>query len=53
MYVYIFYVYYFTCKKICLHIMYMAGACGGQRTVLDPLKLELQTAVTPHVLCAC
>ena len=31
------------CQYVCLCIMYMSGAYGGHKKVLDPLELELQT----------
>lgn len=33
------------CQYVCLCIMYMSGAYGGHKKVLDPLELELQLAV--------
>lgn len=37
------------CLKVYMHTRCMPGACRGQRRVLDPLELQLQTAVRPHV----
>lgn len=37
------------CLHICLCIMYMPSAEGGQKTASDLLKLELQQVVSHHV----
>lgn len=32
--------------NICMHILCLSGAFGGQRMPLDPLELELQTIMS-------
>lgn len=37
----------YTCVYLCVGIHMSADACGGQKKVLDPLKLELQSNCEP------
>lgn len=40
----LFYVYEY-CVCMCVHVLYVNGDLGGQKTVSDPFELELQTTV--------
>lgn len=40
------------CVPVCGYVQVSAGPCGGQKRVLDPLEVELQTVVS-EVSCDC
>lgn len=38
-------------RLLCMHMCVCAGACGGQKRVLNPIEMEVHVAVPTHRKC--